>query len=65
VTVFLHHAATAHDYELKIGPRHLKRRRRTGYAIALSVNDLAMDLTTDVTVSDIQLQRLLCTLMFF
>ena len=50
VTMFLHHAATAHDYDLKIGPHHLKRRRRTCSADALSVNDLAMDSTTDSTI---------------
>lgn len=62
VTVFLHHATTAHAYDLKIGPRHLKRCRRNYSTNTLSVNDLAMDLTigstidstTDVTMSGTQ-----------
>jgi hypothetical protein len=62
VTDFFHHATTAHAYDLKIGPRHLKRRRRNCSANALSVNDLAMDSaigsaidsTADVTMSGTQ-----------
>jgi len=56
VTVFLHHATTAHAYDLKIGPRHLKRHRRNYSTNTISVNDLAMDLTIgpNVTMSGTQ-----------
>jgi hypothetical protein len=62
VIVFLHHVTTARAYDPKIGPRHLKRRRRNCSVDTLSVNDLAMDLvigstidsTTNVTMSGIQ-----------
>jgi hypothetical protein len=37
VTIFPHHTATAHNYDPRIGPRHLARRRRTCSADVPSV----------------------------
>jgi hypothetical protein len=44
---FLHHAATVHDYDLKIRPRHLQRCRPPGSTNFSSMKDLEMEMTTD------------------
>lgn len=57
-----HHTAIAHNYDIKLEPCPLKRRRRTCSADASSVIDLTIDLptnektyeTTDETMSDTQ-----------
>ena len=55
-TIFLHHAATVHDYDLKIRLCHLQRRRRPRSAnvwsmkdVEIKMTDSASDSTTDST----------------
>jgi hypothetical protein len=44
---FLHHAATVHDYDLKIRPCRLQRCRPPGSTNFPSMKDLQMEMTTD------------------